>query len=222
MLIAPIERPETLKDAAYNGIKLLLITGQYDPQKILSANQLAETLHVSRTPVREALLQLANEGYLIAVGGRGFNVRKFSKKEIQDFFETRKMIECHVVKNLSNRLTADDFTHLEQITEKMARFGSLGKATEFLEADKEFHLYLIHRHDNGHLKGIMDNIRNLISTIGHRAVVIEHRFEEVVQEHRHLLKALQEKNSDKAVACMRAHLDVTEKYLIEQTQSSQT
>jgi DNA-binding GntR family transcriptional regulator len=220
VLISPIERPETLKDSAYNGIKLLLISGDYDHDKIFSANQLAETLHVSRTPVREALLQLTNEGYLIPVGGRGFKVREFSQKEIQDFFETRKMIECHVIESVADHLTVQDFKHLEGIIEKMSRFGEKGKANEFLEADKEFHLYLIHRHDNGHLKGIMDNIRNLISTIGHKAVVKEHRFEEVIKEHRDLVDALKQKNKERAVACMRTHLDVTEKYLVEQTNTA--
>jgi DNA-binding GntR family transcriptional regulator len=220
MIISPIERPETLKDSAYNEIKPLLISGEHDHHKIFSANQLAETLQVSRTPVREALLQLTNEGYLTPVGGRGFKIREFSKKEIQDFFETRKMIECYVVERLADQLTLKDFEHLEAIIEKMARFGEKEKAAEFLEADKEFHLYLIHRHNNAHLKGIMDNIRNLISTIGHKAVVKEHRFDEVVNEHSNLLNALREKNKNRATACMREHLDVTEQYLISSISSN--
>src|SRR5688572_21556 len=78
----PLARPESLKDLAYREIKNHLTAGKLSPDEIYSAAQFADILQVSRTPVREALLQLATEGYLVFIEGRGFKVRPYSEKEI--------------------------------------------------------------------------------------------------------------------------------------------
>jgi DNA-binding GntR family transcriptional regulator len=216
MQITPIVRSETLKEAAYNGIKQLLTSGQLEPDIIYSANQFAEILEVSRTPVREALLQLVIEGFLVTLGGRGFKIKIFTEKEIRDFFEVRRIVESGIVEGLVDVLDATDLKQLSDLMEQMKTEAANGNAHGFLDADKNFHMYLIHRHDNFHLLSIMDNVRDLIASIGHQAMSHEERYQEVIQEHEQLLEALKQKNKAQAVQAMRCHLSTTEKYLLEQ------
>src|SRR5262249_47924641 len=90
-----IDRPRTLKDQAYREIKQQLLAGHLEHERLYSAQHFAERLGVSRTPVREALLQLASEGFLVCLDVRGFKIREFSDQEIRDLFETREVIETH-------------------------------------------------------------------------------------------------------------------------------
>lgn len=210
-----IERPETLQDVVYDKIKGLLVSGQFEFEKIYSANNFAETLGVSRTPVREAFLQLTAEGYFVSVQGRGFKIKEFSEKKVRDFFETRQLIEGYVIQRLGEMVVAQDLKSLEKSLNQMGRAAEKQDNVGFLEADKNFHMKLIHRYENHLLEEIMENIRNFISIFGRRAIFIEGRPQEVLGEHQNILDALREKDTQRAVKAMRRHLSKTEKYIID-------
>src|SRR5947209_6045260 len=70
-----IDRPLSLKDSAYRAIKDQLVSGKLEHDKIYSAQHFAGMLGVSRTPAREALLQLASEGFLVCLDARGFKIK---------------------------------------------------------------------------------------------------------------------------------------------------
>jgi DNA-binding GntR family transcriptional regulator len=217
--INPIKRPSTLNELAYEEIKKLLITGQLEFNTTYSANQFAEILGVSRTPVREALLQLAKEGCLIPVQGQGFRIKDYSEKEIKDFIETRKMIESYVLERLVGTLTREDIAALEDSLKRMMDKAKKGGDTNgFLEADKDFHMKLVHRYNNFFLVSVMQNIRNLISILGGKALARRERVQEVISEHEIILQAVREKKRKKAVEALAYHLSTTEKYLLENSQ----
>jgi DNA-binding GntR family transcriptional regulator len=213
--VQKIKRPETLLSLAYDKIKGLLVSGQLSFDEIYSANQFAEMLGVSRTPVREALLQLAAEGLLIPVQGRGFKIKGFSEKEIKDFFEARLMIETYVISRLVKGIGGEDVKALQTSLKQMARSAEKGDMYGFLEADKVFHMNLVHRYTNRLLESIMENIRNLISILGRKALSTSGRIEEVLQEHRAIVEAVKEKDASKAAKAMSHHLNRTERTIIE-------
>ena len=214
--VNPITRPSTLNELAYKEIRNSLISGQLQFDKIYSANYFAEILKVSRTPVREALLQLANEGCLISLQGQGFKIKEYSTKEIRDFFETRRMIESYVVERVVGSLTEQELGQLEGCLRSMVeRAKRRGETYSFLEADKDFHMNLVNRYDNFLLISIMQNIRNLISIFGGRALSHRERYQEVLDEHNVIFEAIRQKDKKKAVQSMVYHLNTTEKYLLE-------
>jgi DNA-binding GntR family transcriptional regulator len=165
--------------------------------------------------VREALLQLTAEGFLVSVQGRGFKIREFSGKEIRDFFETRKMIETYVIEHLVGILTEEDFQQLEESCTQMKESALSGTTHLFLEADKGFHMNLVHRYKNLFLKSIMEDIRILISIFGQRALSRAGRTQEVIDEHEQIMQALRRKDKKEAVDAMIYHLNTTEKSLLE-------
>ncbi|MDP6180501.1 MAG: GntR family transcriptional regulator [Desulfatiglandales bacterium] len=213
--IEKIKRPGTLQTLAYDKIKGLLITGQLELNGIYSANHFAEILGVSRTPVREALLQLATEGLLISVQGRGFKIKEFSEKEVRDFFEARKMIEAYVIEHLVGVMTEKDLLELDESLEVMEENAAESDTYRFLEADNSFHMNFVHRYNNLILESIMENIRNLISIFGQKALGSTGRTQDVINEHQSILQALHQKDMDKAVKSMNYHLNTTEKNLFE-------
>jgi len=183
-----------------------------------SAVGFAEMLGVSRTPVREALLQLSAEGLLTAVDGRGFKVRRLTAKEISDFFETRRIVELYVIERVARDISEEALDTSRRLIDRMSASGQRGDAAEFLEADKAFHLQLIHSHGNRHLQSVMNNVRDLISMLGRNAIAEAGRFGAVVTEHTAVWEALAARNTAGAVAAMRAHLEATETILVEQLQ----
>jgi DNA-binding GntR family transcriptional regulator len=211
--IEQIERPDSLKDLAYRRIRALLDRGQLPPRALHSANQLAETLGVSRTPVREALLQLAAEGFLSVAEGRGFRVREFSPKETEDFFETRRLIETFVARELAPQLAPDDLAALDLNLRTLAEQAAAGDLPAFLETDREFHLYLVRRYRNLQLESIMERIQAQIPLFGSRAVAHHPgRCREVVGEHGRIVDALRRRDPAEAAEAVFTHLAVTQRF----------
>jgi DNA-binding GntR family transcriptional regulator len=210
-----LEQPGTLQNLAYERIKTLLINGQLEFGEVYSANHFAEILGVSRTPIREALLQLTSEGFFVSLRGRGFKIKEFSEKEIQDFFEARKMIEAYVIEQLVDEVSAEDLKPLDDSLAQMINGHKKTETYRFLEADKSFHMNLIRRYENSLLESIMGNIRDFISILGQKALASPGRVQEVIREHQHILEALHQKDRMKAVQAIQNHLDATEKSLLE-------
>ncbi len=210
-----LEPPGTLQNQAYERIKTLLVNGQLEFDEVYSANHFAEILGVSRTPVREALLQLTSEGFFVSLRGRGFKIKEFSEKEIQDFFEARKMIEAYVIEQLVDDVSEADLKPLDDSLALMINDEKTSGTYHILEADKSFHMNLIKRYQNSLLESIMGNIRDFISILGQKALASPGRTQEVIREHREILEALHKRDKTAAVRAVKYHLDATEKSLLE-------
>jgi DNA-binding GntR family transcriptional regulator len=198
---------------AYGQVKALLRSGKVDAETIISANQLADSLGVSRTPVREALLQLSSEGFLTALGSKGFQIRRFTRKEIEDTFEAREAIERWVVERLALR----NDLNTEPLAEAMTRMECAAAADDpnaFIEADAAFHVYLVRALGNGLLASVMENIRDRISLLGRQALSVQGRMNEVLEEHRRIVEALRKGQAAAATQGMREHLEATRRYLL--------
>src|SRR2546423_2195485 len=83
---APIPRPEPLRASVYRRVVRLMTDGELEPGQTLTEAGLSKALGVSRTPVREALLQLEAEGVLESTPARGFTVRHLSSTEATELF----------------------------------------------------------------------------------------------------------------------------------------
>jgi DNA-binding GntR family transcriptional regulator len=212
--VARIERPESLKDLAYRRIRDRLVAGELRADSVYSAIEFAQGLGVSRTPVREALLQLASEGFLEVIDGRGFRVRDYSEKEIRDIFETRRLIEIYMVERAAEGLSAEELAHLDRNQKTLAERARKSDPVSFLETDREFHMSLVRRNGNDLLVSLMDRIRNHMAIFGLRALSREGRIDQVVAEHGRVLKAHRRHEPAEAVRAMRDHLLATEKHVL--------
>jgi len=112
--------------------------------------------------------------------------------------------------------TEQDFSsRLADSLEQMINGHENSGTHNFLEADKSFHMNLIHRYENSLLESIMGNIRDFISILGQKALASPGRIQEVIQEHQEILEALHQKDKTATVRAIKDHLDATEKSLLE-------
>src|SRR5262249_13321983 len=151
-------------------------------------------LGVSRTPVREALLQLASEGFLVCFDVKGFKIRDFSAKEIHDLFESRAVIETYLIKRLADCVSAEDLRHMEESLSSMRTCAAKSAPHSFLEADREFHMVAVRSLGNQHLASIMDNLRVQMSVLTLKALAQRGTFAGILREHAAILGALRRKD----------------------------
>ena len=211
--VLPISRTKSLKEKAYDILKELILTGRLEQGKLHNEKRLAEILGVSRTPVREALLELSREGMVSFVPSKGVKVLKITPKQVQEVFELRRIIEGYIIKSISKQLTPADLKKIEKILAKQDRSASKDEELSFIEMDKEFHLFMASKMGNQQIETILQNLRDQIHLMGIRAIKDQSRSQQVLKEHQRIFSALKKKDAKRAHEELMKHLNNTEKIL---------
>jgi DNA-binding GntR family transcriptional regulator len=217
--IIPISRAKSLKEQAYDKLKGLIITGALEPGELQNEKRLAEALGVSRTPVREALLELSQEGMVAFVQGKGVEICKFTIQQIREVFEIRRIIEGYIIKKIATRLTNTDIKEIDKNIRNQEKMLLETDRPAFIEYDKQFHLYLATRIGNQQIESILNNLRDQMHLMGIRAVEDDSRMKQVIEEHRAIFSGLKEQNPQKAFSALIFHLENTKKIIAEKIET---
>jgi DNA-binding GntR family transcriptional regulator len=152
--VAP--RDQRVTDQVYERLRELIVGGRVGPHERLHQTRLAEALGVSRTPVREALLRLEQEGLAYSQPGRGLFVKGVSAKDVADLYEVRLILEPQAARLACARATRRDLAELERALRRVAAPG-MGLAAAF-KTNREFHLTLVRPCGNAMLVRVLDNV----------------------------------------------------------------
>ena len=109
---------ETVKERVYRGIYEAVTNGEYKSNDILTENQMIEKFGVSKSPVREALVELCKDGILTNIPRMGYQVRAVTLKEIIDILEFRVDVELGGLRKSFPILTEENIAMLRQIAER--------------------------------------------------------------------------------------------------------
>lgn len=206
------------KDQVYEYLKTAIIKDEIKVGEIYSEQQIADTLSVSRTPVREAVIRLANEGIVEVRSNRGWSVRPVTPEDMRAIIEARIAIEGYCVRELARskgqpgwderiaRLTACQ-EHSESIAHDETR------SYEYMQADTEFHCLVVACTDNPYLTRINDQMRAKIEQATFTTLHISRRSAAACTEHGAILAAIKTGDEAAAMSAFRAHMDSTAKAL---------
>ena len=108
---------KNLRDEAYTLIKLRILDSTYEANEVINEQEIAEELNSSRTPVREAIINLAQQGFLQIFPQRGIFVKPFLYNEVLEIFQVRELVEPWSVKEAIGKLTKDEITRVRGLCE---------------------------------------------------------------------------------------------------------
>jgi DNA-binding GntR family transcriptional regulator len=193
---------------AYRHAKERLLDGRFLAGTLLSENDFARELGISRTPVREAFLLLEAEGLLELYPRRGALVTPISPTESDDVLEARTLIEAHCAGVISapdralNEALADAITAQER-----SLSGDVAEVHVFTVADRDFHRAIVALHDNEILTRQYDSLRDRQQRIAATAVArSRERIEMFIAEHREIAAAMAVADGPRARALITEHL----------------
>jgi len=116
--IPPPKNGVSAREKTYEQLKSAIFSGRFSPGERLAEEHLAEEMGVSRTPVREALHKLEQDGLIEPMGGRGFCIPRDSPEEIEDLFEIRTVLEGYTLRLICEKVTDEQIAQLEAIVDK--------------------------------------------------------------------------------------------------------
>ncbi|MGV9862930.1 GntR family transcriptional regulator [Rhodococcus koreensis] len=183
--------------------------GEYEPGMKLGEAQIASRLGVSRTPVREALLRLESAGLVEVIRNRGAFVLSWTRRDYEEIFGLRIMLESHGAKLAAEVMTEEDVEVLEELADKMDRVlasGAPGYKLECLRLNTEFHQHLVAGGGNARLNEIVEQLTHL--PLLYRALSVQSADElaRSFSQHHDMIAAIRLRNGEWAEALMRAHI----------------
>lgn len=213
MALQPVRRSESLKDRACAEIRQMVLGGRLQPGEVVSGSRIAQALRISRTPVREALLDLCKEGLVEAVPRRGVVVRPVTPQERREVFLLRRAIEGLLAEQAVGRLTPADLQRLRRVLARQREATGADDVAAFLDADEELHLIIAQRTGLRRAAAILATLRDLSRLMGLEAVRHAGRGEAVLAEHERILDAIEAGDVAAARRAMLDHIDRTEAVL---------
>jgi DNA-binding GntR family transcriptional regulator len=198
---------ESLSGQVYNQIKTLILCNEILPGQKLHHQELSERLGVSRTPVREALTRLAQEGYVSLLPNRGFTCKEIRLQEADDLYQLREALEAFAVEKAVENLTEASFAALS------AKINAYGKdvqrrfTRDRLVYDQNIHLEIARLSGNETLtKTLAQVFERIILKRRTDGLYDPARGISAHQEHLKLLQAMKKHNTQDAVKLVRAHI----------------
>ena len=212
---AAIKQPESLARMAYEAIRQSILSGQWKLGELYNEKAIAADLGISRTPVREALLELASQDLIIFLPRRGLMVNRFTRRDVDEIFELRKAIELAAVEKITVAAPPFDLFEIEESLLNQRKAVKQKDYLAFMEADRLFHTSFSELTNNRRLIAILDNIRDMIHVMGAKALALEGRALEVIEEHQIIFEAVKKGNIEEARRSMAYHLEQSKEAVVE-------
>lgn len=214
-LTLPPEAP-TLADAVAQSVRDGVAAGELVPDTTYSVYQLAALLGVSRSPVREGLLRLAEAGLIEILRNRGFRVLRPRAHDIEEIFGIRLALEPPVARLAAER--GSDEQHAA-IRAALASMAATVAADAFWAADRALHDLLLHTGGKPRTAAIVAGLRATTALLGPPTTASGRSLAEIHAEHVPLVTAVLARDGAAAEAAMRAHLEATAALLIARLSS---
>jgi DNA-binding GntR family transcriptional regulator len=187
----------------YDALLQEILRGELLPGEALTELALAERLQVSRTPIREALTRLEQDG-LLKRTSRGMVVRERSPEEILDIYEVRILLEADAARAAAERRFALDVLTLKRIAGELEEMGT-GDPTAMAEGNRKFHRAVWRAAHNEPILDLLQRLDMHLARYPTTTLVHPGRWETSLNEHRLLIAAIEARDGEKAVQASTQH-----------------
>ena len=206
-----IERPPTLKQMAFDAIKNSIANGNLKTGITYSEKTIAKELGISKSPVREALIDLQLKGFITIIPKIGFKLNELCEKDIKDIYEFRTALEKFVICKICTDISKSEIDDLKRI---LARNKANQDILSFMENDIQFHRYLAQLSKNKNIIEALEGIWDLCGWVGYKALSASQELAGVTEEHVNILKAVQKRDKKAVGEAVEKHMDSTLRKII--------
>lgn len=195
-----------LRDVVFNTLREAILKGDLKPGERLMELQLAAKLGVSRTPIREAIRMLEQEGLAVTMPRKGAEVAKMTLKDMEDVLEIREALDELAVRIACEKITDEQMKRLTDAKDLFEMSTRSGDVKMIAEADVSFHDVIYEATGNPKLETLLNNLREQVYRYRVEYIKDPQNYPVLIREHEAILLALKERNVKKAERAMHEHV----------------
>lgn len=197
---------KSLKEKVYEILKEMIISGKLKYNERIEEDALATSLEVSRTPVREAINKLEQEGWINIIPRRGMFVSNVSLKEINDIFQVRLNLEPIILQMGFSNIPLNECQRLKREFESfLDKELTKDEAKTLDELDNTLHLLILKSCNNNFIEKMMENVYEHNMRLRNQSVQSNDRRNEATKEHINLIDSILDGDLDKALELIKYH-----------------
>ncbi len=204
-----------LNEQAYDHLQKLITDGQLSYHEIYSETKLAKELGISRTPFRDAIHRLAQEGYIDIIPSKGFRLHQITERDVIETFQIRTALETYCtmqiardVKEKNNANLRPFFKELDWLMENMKEVTENGQGIdEFCEYDFRFHRKIIDYLENEQFSAVFASFLYRMKRLAKLSLQHEGRMEQTVEEHQAILDTMKNGDTEHIYEITMVHMD---------------
>lgn len=208
--LPPQNQRKTLGDQIYDSIRESIVALRLEPGSMIYENELAETLKVSRTPIREAIRLLVSEHLLDVLPQRGTRIAYISERKVSETRFIREHLELGAFRVAAQVWKSKDRTleqaALHEIMSKQRDAATEGDIASFLRLDEAFHHAILELTDNATLLQVITYMRGHLNRLRYLALSRFQHMDRVIAEHEGLLDAITNGDEELTVERLKQHV----------------
>lgn len=204
-----------LNEQAYDHLQKLITDGQLSYHEIYSETKLAKELGISRTPFRDAIHRLAQEGYIDIIPSKGFRLHQITERDVIETFQIRTALETYCtmqiardVKEKNNANLRPFFKELGWLMENMKEVMENDQGIdEFCEYDFRFHRKIIDYLENEQFSSVFASFLYRMKRLAKLSLQHEGRMAQTVEEHQAILDSMKNGDTEHIYEITMVHMD---------------
>jgi DNA-binding GntR family transcriptional regulator len=196
-----------LSQKVYELIKENIFDGNLEEGEKITETEIANSLGVSKTPVREALRNLIVEGLITLCPNKRMTITKIFSKDVIEVYQLRKVLCSFAVRLLSEKVSDEDILLFNGIIKKMELAVKKNEVIEYSKLADKFHILITHLSGNRRLEKFNNILHDQVHRYRIKSLKVKGRMEKSLEEHKKILDALTMKDPQKSSRFCEEHLD---------------
>ena len=195
-----------LRDVVFNTLREAILKGELKPGERLMELQLAAKLGVSRTPIREAIRMLEQEGLAVTIPRKGAEVAKMTEKDMEDVLQIREALDELAAKIACEQISEEQLEKLAATMHEFEESTKTNNVKKIAEADVKFHDIIYQSTGNQKLVNMLNNLREQMYRYRVEYLKDENNYPTLMKEHKDIVEGLVRKNKTQVTETMHQHV----------------
>lgn len=201
-----------LNEQAFLHLKDMIMNNELSYQQIYSETKLSKDLGISRTPLRDAIHRLAQEGYIDIIPSKGFRLHQLSRQDVDETFQVRSALECYctfqITQNADTPKARRLFNELSWIMDELKKIlDTTQSIKDFSEYDFEFHTKIVQYLENEQFSAIFASFMYRMRKLAELSLAHEGRMADTYKEHVAILEAMKHGDTENIYEITLKHMD---------------
>lgn len=200
-----------LQMQAYEYMKEKILNNEFTPGEIYSETKIAAEIGISRTPFRDAVQRLVQEGYIDIIPSKGFMLHEMEVRDIVETFQVRTAIEGYCAMLAAREAKSDRagelFEELDRLMGKLNKFAEENNINRFVEYDNQFHLKLVAYVGNSAFDEMFGMYIHRIRNMASSSLMHPGRVAETLKEHNDIIRSMKSGDIEAVNNAISAHME---------------
>ncbi len=221
LLDSSLEKPLTLRERIVEFIKDSITSGRLKPGERVPEPEIARSLGISRTPIREAFRQLESEGFITVIPRKGAVVSPITAKDVKEFYAIKSLLEGYAARLACAKFSERDIRKLKSLNEHMKRCVARNDIKGFYRLDNQFHETFLRACGNEKLCQLAHQVVQQFERMRIAALSVHGRMQNSLKQHAEIIRAFEERNADMVEQLVRENAEMSAEILVKELETGE-